>query len=252
VAAGLPAPPALERQLDPYELLCRDDWLLCQASGCVAAGIGRSVVQIVATPCYDAPGCEGADHRSFVVVRQSHAACCLADLRGTTLAVDDTLSHAGLACLRPLLHPAARDGRFFGRIEVGGSPVTSLAMVQDGRADTAAIDCVLLALLRDHGDPLAEALRVVAATAPAAAPPLVTRRDLPARDLQALRQALLALAVDAEAAAACAAVRLAGFEQRQLGDYMALLVAQQQAIDAGYRELELPVRWPTAAPPEAC
>jgi ABC-type phosphate/phosphonate transport system substrate-binding protein len=240
LAAGLPAPPGLERGLDRRELLCSDDWLLSQTCGYVAAGVGRSAVQIVATPCYDAPGCEGTDYRSFVVVRQAHPARCLADLRGATCAVDDALSHSGLNCLRALVYPAARDGRFFGAVSVSGSHVDSLAMVQDGSADTAAIDCVLLALLRDHADPRADGLRIIASTAPSAAPPFVTRKNLPARDLQALRQALAALVADPEAKAACAAVRLAGFVQRPLGDYMAMLAWQQQAVDAGYRELELP------------
>ena len=101
-------------------------------------------VQVVATPRYRAEGCEGAAYRSALIVRVDDPAATLGDLRDRRCAINGTDSNSGMNLLRAAVAPWARGGRFFGRVEVSGSHLESLARVGDGRADIAAIDCVTL------------------------------------------------------------------------------------------------------------
>ena len=124
--------------------------LLSQCCGADLMGAFAGRLVALATPCYRAPGCSGPRYASLVVVRTGAAVERLADLRGKVAAINHPDSHSGSNALRALIAPLARDGRFFGRVEVSGSHAASLAMVAEGAADVAAIDCVSHALLARH------------------------------------------------------------------------------------------------------
>lgn len=49
----------------------------------------------MATPVYDHPGRDGPLMRSFIVVRKDFPVCSLADLRGTTAAINSPDSNSG-------------------------------------------------------------------------------------------------------------------------------------------------------------
>ena len=85
---------------------------------------------VLATPVYDAPGCEGADYLSFVLVRADSPATALDDLKGGTCVVNGFNSHSGTNALRALVAPLSRDGRFFATVKVSGAHVDSLAMLR--------------------------------------------------------------------------------------------------------------------------
>ena len=114
----------------------------------------------------------------------------LADLRGKVAAINQPDSHSGSNALRALIAPLGRDGRFFGRVEVGGSHAASLAMVAAGAADVAAIDCVSHALLARHRPAALAGTGVLCRTAAAPALPFVTRADAGADLIERLRAAL--------------------------------------------------------------
>jgi ABC-type phosphate/phosphonate transport system substrate-binding protein len=110
-------------------------------------------VQILATPCYTAAGCEGPNYRSLVLVRADAREQSLAELKGATVAFNSTDSQSGYNALRFLVAPLAKGGRFFGKTMETGGHALSLAAVAAGEADVAAVDCVSYALFQRYRRP---------------------------------------------------------------------------------------------------
>ncbi len=186
--AGVPERLTRERGLD--ELWTDPRLLLAQTCGWPLTTRLAGRVTVVATPRYGLPGCEGAMHRAFVVVRAGDAADAPAALRGRRFALNAWDSNTGMNLARALFAPLARNGRFFGAVVVTGSHRASLAAVATGIADAASVDCVTFGLLQRHAPAAVAGLRVLAETAPAPALPFITHADAPPSELAALREAL--------------------------------------------------------------
>ena len=185
-AEGIPGvPDRLDRSLSLDALWGAPDLLLTQTCGYPLFGSWAGRLQYVATPRYAAPGCEGADYCSWIVVAADSSARCLEDLRGARCSISARNSHSGYNALRALIAPLARNGRFFGSVSVSGGHAESLAQLGRGEVDVAAIDCVTHALLsrcrpqaiaRDaHHRPHRDAPGLPYATRIDAAPELVQR-----------------------------------------------------------------------------
>jgi ABC-type phosphate/phosphonate transport system substrate-binding protein len=183
-------PAALSREHPDGALWSGPDLLFSQCCGYDLVNGQAGVVRPLATPCYRAPGCAGPDYLSIVVVAEEAAASSLDDLRGGVCAINGWGSHSGMSALRALVAPLSRAGRFFGRIEVTGAHVASLAMVARGAADVAAIDCIVYGLLARHRPAALLGTRILCETAPAPAPPFVTRAPLGDDAVARLRAAL--------------------------------------------------------------
>ena len=124
-----------------FDLWRADDLLLSQTCGypLLVTLLGDDV-QVLAAPAFDLPGCEEASYCSFIVVPQD-GAHDLESLRGKVAAINQGDSQSGMNALRHTLAPLARSGRFLARVEMTGSHLASLALLQSGQADVAAIDC---------------------------------------------------------------------------------------------------------------
>jgi len=204
-------PDVLERpsQLDVH---WRDPrLLLSQACGYpLVTSLSRDV-QVVGAFRYTAPGCAGIEYRSDLVARTDDAES-IEGFRGRVAAINSRDSHSGCNALRGFVAPLARDGAFFAHELISGSHRRSLAAVQSGLADIAAIDCVSLAAFRRREPALLRGLRVVGSTAPAPGLPLITSATTPLAELAALRAALRDACGDAAAADAREALFIGGFE----------------------------------------
>ena len=234
------APLHLVRRHHHDAILRRTDLLLTQTCGYVAVGPGRPHVQVVATPCYSAPGCAGADYASHVVVTAAVRADDVGGLRGLRCAVNERWSHSGLNVLRALVAPLHVAGRFFATVTTTGGHLHSLLLLAGGRADVAAIDCVTWELVRRHRPTLLRGLRILCTTARYAAPPFVTSAQLAATDLQRLRRALHDFGRCPRARAACEPLLLDGVAVRPLEDYEPMLAAESAALQLGYVEMASP------------
>ncbi|CUI08599.1 phosphate/phosphite/phosphonate ABC transporter substrate-binding protein [Massilia antarctica] len=170
----------------------RPDMLLSQTCGYPYLTRLRGYVTLLATPAYAFAGCDGSDYSSAIVVRAGGAIGTLAGARGCVAAVNDIDSNSGMNALRHAVAPLAREGRFFGAVRWSGSHRASLALVQDGEADLAAIDCVTLGYLRREAPSSLDGLAVVCHTAPSPALPFVTGAAVPHAVRASLRSALLA------------------------------------------------------------
>ncbi len=189
---GMKGVPSLLTVSTPWDaLLTTPGLLLGQTCGYPLMTIQRDRVQYVATPCYDAPGCNGPTYSSGVMVRADDTASTVEDLRGRTLAFNARHSQSGYNSLRALVAPLAVKGRFFGETLETGSHAASLRAVMDGRADCCATDIVSYALLQDSDPAAAARVKRIGWTPAAPALPFVTAPTASRETVAFLRRALL-------------------------------------------------------------
>ncbi|KAL1876873.1 hypothetical protein VTK73DRAFT_9103 [Phialemonium thermophilum] len=239
VTGGLSAVPDRLTRTDDMGELWRQDGLLLLGQTCgyplMKEFPGR--FQLVATPLYQAEGCEGPFHRSAIVVRHDSPANHLGDLRGGHCAVNDWASNTGMNLLRARIAPLATDGSFFGRVTVSGSHRQSLEWVAAGTADVAAIDCVTLALLRNIAPDLVAAVKILDWTARSPALPLITAAETDSATLELLRRALRDVVTDPGLAATSKDLLIKDFKLVPLQVYRAVLDFEEDAIKSGYPTL---------------
>ena len=148
--------------------------------------------QLIATPCYDVPGCEGPEYSSVIVVHAENVASDMEDLRGKIAAINGLDSHSGCHVLRAMVGPlASRGGRFFGRQIITGSHAGSLEAIEAREADVAAIDAVTYSLIKRSMPEALTSFRVLGRSPRAPAPPYITSPAVPNEDIQRIRDALV-------------------------------------------------------------
>jgi ABC-type phosphate/phosphonate transport system substrate-binding protein len=224
----------LVRDAPPPDFFRRDDLLLGQTCGYPYMTRLRDRVRLVATPAYDFPGCAGTDYASAIVVRADSGIGTLDDARGRIAAANDIDSNSGMNALRHAVAPLARTGRFFDRVRWSGSHRASVALVREGDADLAAIDCVTLGYLtQEHPNEVA-GLTVLQYTAPSPGLPLVAGACVPPYLYRQLQTALL---TPGPAAAHMAALSISRFEAIDDASYARILALEAQALAAGYPDL---------------
>jgi ABC-type phosphate/phosphonate transport system substrate-binding protein len=223
---------ARDRPLDA--IWTAPDLLLAQTCGYpLTARLGEAVM-LVATPAYHAPGCEGASHRSALIVRCDDPAPDLAALAGRRAAINARDSNTGMNLLRAAVAPLSHEGRFFGQVIETGAHARSLCAVIAGQADLAAIDAVTLALLRDRYRSIDRRVRVLGWTAATPGLPLICAAGQPVATLRlALDEVMAAPAL----AATRAALRLDGMTVLDRSAYDIVPALELQARDQGYPEL---------------
>ncbi len=230
-------PQELTRGVDLAQVWRDPDFLFSQTCGYPLTHAFKGALKVVATPVYDAPGCEGPDYCSQIVVRADDPARELEDLRGRTAAITHTASQSGYSALRATVAHLAHQGRFFGRvIESGGHP-NSLAMVAAGEVDVCATDCVTHALLARHRPEALDGLRVLARSPAAPGLPYVTRAAAGDELVARLRGALSAALEDPGLASAREALLIAGAEVLPEAAYQRIVDLEQHAEALGYAQV---------------
>src|SRR5688572_14400539 len=236
--AGFVAPDELERGLDCFEQWRRPELLFSQACGYDVRIAYARELQVVATPRYSAPGCEGPRSSSFVVVREDAPYGALIELRGARCAINTPTSHSGMNILRSMVAPLHENGRFFSSVRVTGAHTKSLRHIVSGDADVAAIDCVTYELLRRHRPSALAGTRILERTEAVAAPPFVARAELGSEHVRALRSALAAVSRDPLAASAREAMLLDAVEPLGLDAYQRIFELDALARDLPYSDLD--------------
>jgi ABC-type phosphate/phosphonate transport system substrate-binding protein len=237
-AAGIAdVPDALTRPDDPYVHWAEPALLFSQTCGYPLTHACAGKFTVLATPCYTAPGCEGTDYRSLLIVPESSTARTFEDLRGRTACYNSEDSHSGHNVLRATFAPLARDGRFFGRVVRSGGHIRSAAMIAAGEADVAALDCVTHALYARHAPWRLEGTRVLAQTEAAPGLPYVTASATDPRDALALREGITSALADPALAPVRDALLLAGADLLPPGAYEAICEVERRAVAAGYATL---------------
>ena len=147
-------------------------------------------VQLVGAFYARAPGCTGLRYRSWLVARSEDENLTLAAFRGRRAVCNSSDSHSGYNALRHVVAPLAQQGQFFAEVQFSGGHRQSLAALQAGQADIAAIDCLTWALLRAHFPAALRGLSIIGETPQCTGLPLITSATTSASTLKTLRSAL--------------------------------------------------------------
>ncbi|WP_250473820.1 PhnD/SsuA/transferrin family substrate-binding protein [Caballeronia sp. GAFFF1] len=211
----------------------REDLLLSQTCGYPLLHALDDRVQLVATPDFDAPGCENGGYRSVLVAGAHVNAASLADCRGLRAVYNDDDSNSGMNLFRHAVAPFAQGSRFFDSVAKSGGHLASLhAVAIERSADIAAIDCVTLAFVRAHRPELAAGVRELGVTASAPALPFIASKRVPREIVDALAIALGDTV--AQDSALARRLRLKGFLRLTQADYAPILRYEREAAERGY------------------
>jgi ABC-type phosphate/phosphonate transport system substrate-binding protein len=213
----------------------RTDVAISQTCGYPLMHGVREHVQLIATPHFDAPGCDAANYRSVLVTGRHVSAPTLEACRGMRAAYNQDDSNSGMNVLRHAAAPFAHDGKFFGSVFRTGSHIGSLRALAEGQADVAAIDCVTMAFVRDHLPNLAQSVREIGFTAASPGLPFIASRAAPNTLVEKIRTALNdAITSDTPLAQR---LRLKGFSTLSFADYVLIEQLEDEARIAGYPRL---------------
>lgn len=230
-------PDELWRGASYRELWTRRDLLLSQTCGYPLTHELRGKVTLVATPCYSAPGCNGPDYSSVVVVHSESPAANIGELRGARCVINNRDSQSGCNALRALIAPVSSGKRFFRDVITSGGHLNSLKMVSDGEADVSAIDCVTYALLSRHCPHAIERTRPLCLTPSAPALPYITSCTAKGDLLERLRNGLDAACHDPELSGSREILMVRDFCVLPISAYERIAEMEKEATACGYREV---------------
>lgn len=136
----------------------------------------RGLLKYIATPHYDADGCEGANYCSIIFAREKKS---VADFYGCVAAVNSKDSMSGSLALQLVVAPWRKDGAFFKRVKLTGGHRNSLATVRTYYADICSVDAVCVALAKKYCPEELEGLVEVARSPQVPGLPFTTRAGDP-------------------------------------------------------------------------
>ncbi|MGI9303517.1 MAG: phosphate/phosphite/phosphonate ABC transporter substrate-binding protein [Gammaproteobacteria bacterium] len=211
--------------------------LISQCCGYDVVGRYAGRLRPIATPRYSAPGCEGSQYSSAVLVNATNKATELEHLRHSVCAINGPESHSGMNALRALLAPLSREGRFFAEVKISGGHPESIAMVTGGETDVCAIDCVTYALLQRYRPESVRGTRLLCYTESAPGLPYVTRTETDERLVTHVQSALVEAFEDETVQSACEQVFISGVELLPPAAYERITELEQTAIRHGYPDI---------------
>jgi len=236
-AGLLNVPGYLNRRVAYEKQWTSQDFLFGQACGYDVRISYADQLQVVATPCYNALGCNGSNYSSFVIVRDDSRFVRIEDLRGTRCVINTPTSHSGMNVLRALVAPLHCNGRFFSVVRMSGSHERSLQMIQQREVDVAAIDCVTYALLAKHRPSELFGSRVLHRTERVPAPPYVTAASTPPETLARMREAVFCALNHSSVTAAKEALLLSDVEVLPDEAYVPIESLESVAHNHNYCEI---------------
>ena len=158
-------------------------------------------VELLAAPVLQGERYQNAPlYFSDVIVQRTSPYTSFSDLRGRVWAYNERASHSGYNLVSYSLLQRGLSYNYFRHMIETGSHLQSLRAVLDGEADATALDSHLLDVLLQQQPELSNRLRIVDMLGPSPIPPLVIARNLdPALKLR-IRETLLAMHRDPQAA----------------------------------------------------
>ena len=189
-AQGIAAPEGLTRDGKLPDIWRDDGLLLGQTCGYPYWTTLRRSSEVLAAPIYGFAGCQGPNHRSFVIARRDDPRTRLQEFRGDRAALNGFDSNSGMNLFRSVVAPLAGGKPFFAAVVETGGHALSLAAVVEERADVAAIDCVTYALLARGDARLVAATKIIGETPASPALPFIASRALAPETRAAVRRAL--------------------------------------------------------------
>ena len=189
---------------------------------------------IIATPVYDAPGCEGPRYGSFLIVPATSSATSLADTKGGICAINMSDSNTGMNLLRLAIADIGGTAPFYAKVIETLSHRKSLAMVASGQADIAAIDCVSFFHFSQIEPEITHSVRTIGETRKTPGLPFITSAETPTDTLSMLREALIETVHQTPRAAWLDTLRLRDIEVLPRSAYDAVLELEREAAAKHY------------------
>ncbi len=185
-----------------------DAALLCTGGYLDLERRAPGTVEVLAVPVVFGEG----SYRSLVIVPAASDAADLRDLEGKRFAYTDELSFSGRLWAERLLRDRGLDPeRFFGSIAYTGSHDRSIHAVASGLVDGASVHGGVLAQMEERDPSLERRIRILHRSPPGGSMPIVVSKRLPAAMRARLREVLLGLHRDADAAASLRLLRFDRF-----------------------------------------
>ena len=133
---------------------------------------------------------------SDVVVRWDSRFRVFHDLRGSSWAYNEPLSHSGFNVVRAYLAGFGHSQGFFRDIVESGSHMASIEMILDDQVEASAIDTTVLDWVIDQRPEVGAQIRVIETIGPSPIPPWVASTQLPGHVRSALRRTFLGMHED--------------------------------------------------------
>lgn len=231
---GVDAPEVLDDTVRYDEAWLRPDLIFGQTCGYPYVQHLRGKVQLVATPDYDLPGCDGPIKCSFIIVNAQSSAQSVEDLRGARAAINEPGSNSGYNLFRAFIAPNAVNGSFFSSVIETGGHRGSIDAVASGKADIASIDCVTFGNILRFDPARVAGVRILAETPRGPGLPFITSAETSAKDLVILRRALAETIADPALGEVCDVLSLRGITLLGDADYEVLAKLDRDAAAQGY------------------
>jgi phosphonate transport system substrate-binding protein len=156
---------------------------------------------------------------SDVVVRRDSGFRVFNDLRGSSWAYNEPLSHSGFNVVRAYLAGFGHSQGFFREVVESGSHIASIEMILNGRMEASAIDTTVLDWVIDQRPEVGAQIRVIETLGPSPIPAWVASTRLPTHIRSALRRTFLGMHEDSEGRAVLARGRIMRFVSAHDTDY---------------------------------
>ena len=141
------------------------------------------------------------------------------DLRGSSWAYNEPLSHSGFNVVRAYLAGCGHRRGFFREVVESGSHTASIEMILNAHVEAAAIDTTVLDWVIEQRPEFAAQIRVFETIGPSPIPPWVVSTRLPEHVRAALRRTFLGMHEDREGRAILARGRITRFVAAHDTDY---------------------------------
>ena len=116
---------------------------------------------------------------SDVVVKRESRFRSFHDLRGSSWAYNEPMSHSGFNVVRAYLAGFGYKQGFFREIVESGSHTASIEMILDDQVEASAVDTTVLDWVIDHRPEVGTQIRVIETIGPSPIPPWVASTQLP-------------------------------------------------------------------------
>jgi ABC-type phosphate/phosphonate transport system substrate-binding protein len=176
---------SLDRTTKYDDFWRREDLQFSQTCGYPFTHEFKGLLRYVATPHYQADGCESANYCSVILAREAKP---VADFYGAVAAVNSMDSMSGQLALNLVVAPWRKHGEFFKRIKITGGHRNSLAALRTRYADICAVDTVCFALAKKYCPQELEGLVEIARSPLVPGLPFVTRAENPQSLVAALEK----------------------------------------------------------------
>jgi len=198
----------------------------------------RDQGRMLATPHYAVPGCLGATHRAFFMVRVDDPAERLEDLRGRIFGCNSRLSNSGMNLPRLSLARIAGGKPFFSSVVMTGAHVASLQRLDEGSIDVCSIDNVTWGFFRKFRPVAAERYRILDETVSSPSLPFVTSVNTSQSDAAAIVGALHKVMDDPQTSEIRGVLELVGLSVPDVAAYERLAAYEREAAELGFAEIK--------------